>query len=70
MLEEVGNWRGWIPTGSHVIETGCDIGGGDGSLLNVKVSKKGKRFTLTNFGDTMFKSVHVFFWRIISDNVY
>ena len=53
-LKEVINWRGWIPTCSHAIGFGCEIGGGDGSVLSVYLSKKSKRFTLAKLGDVMF----------------
>ena len=68
MLKEVSNGCGWIPTRSHAIEIFCEVGGGDGSILSVKVSKKSKRFTLTKIGDTMFESVHVYFWTLIIDH--
>ena len=34
-LEEVANWHGWFPMGGHVIKIGCEIGGGDVSILSV-----------------------------------
>ena len=39
----------------------CDIGGGDGSITSVQVSKNSKRFTSTKFVDVMFKSGHIYF---------
>ena len=66
LLEECRNWCGWIPTCSHGIEIGCEIGGCDSSVLSVYVSKKSKRFILTKFGDKMFKNGNVFFWKLIS----
>ena len=68
LLKEVSNGCGWIPTRSHVIKVCCEVGGGDGSVLSVKVSKKSKRFTLTKLGDAMFESGHVFFWTLVSDH--
>ena len=35
LLEEIGNWCRWIPTCSHAIEIGSDIGVGYGSGLSV-----------------------------------
>ena len=35
MLKEVNDWCGWIPTWSHAIEIGCEVGGGNGSVLSV-----------------------------------
>ena len=51
---------------SHAIKIGCEVGGGDGSVLIVKVIKKSKRFILTKLGDAMFESGHVFFWTLVS----
>ena len=61
LFKEVSDGCGWIPTRSHAIKIFCEVGGGDGSVIGVKVSKKGKRFTLTKLGDAMFESGHVFF---------
>ena len=36
LLKEASNWCGWIPTCSHAIEIGCEVGIGDGSVLEVK----------------------------------
>ena len=68
LLKEVSNGCGWIPTCSHAIEIRCEVGGGDGSVIIVNVSKKNKPFILTKLGDTNFESGHVFFWKIVSDN--
>ena len=68
MLKEVRNGCGWIPTRSHTIKICCEVEGGDGSILSVKVSKKSKRFTLTKLGDTMFETVHVYLWTLVSDH--
>ena len=68
MLKEVRNGNGWIPTHSHAIEIFCEVRGGDGSVLSVKLSKKSKRLILTKLGDAMFESGHVFFWTLVSDN--
>ena len=46
---------------SYTIEIFCEVGGGDGSILSVKVSNKIKRFTLKKLGDAMFESGHLFF---------
>ena len=35
LLEEAGNWRGWIPMASHAIGILCEIGGGNGSVIGV-----------------------------------
>ena len=35
LLKEVINWCGWIPMYCHAIKIGCDVGGGDGSVLSV-----------------------------------
>ena len=35
LLKEASDWCGWIPTCSHTINIGCDVGGCDGSVLNV-----------------------------------
>ena len=61
ILKEFSNGCGWIPIRIHAIEICCEVGGGDGSVLSVKVSKKSKRFTLTKLGDAMFESGHIFF---------
>ena len=45
---------------SHAIEIFCEVGGGDGSILSVRVSKKSKRSALTKIGDAMFESGYVF----------
>ena len=50
------------------IEIFCEVGGGDGSVLSIKVSKKSKRFILMKLGDAMFESGHMFFWTLVSDN--
>ena len=44
-----------------MIKSFCEVGGGDGSILSVKVIKKSKRFTFMKLGDAMFESGHVFF---------
>ena len=49
-------------------QTFCEVGGGDGSVLSVKVSKKSKRFTLTKLGDAMFESNPIFFSTLVSDH--
>ena len=67
LLEKVGNWCGCIPTGNHAVENFCEIRGGDGFIISVYVIKKIERFVLIEFGDTIFKSVCVFFWALISD---
>ena len=54
LLKEVSNGCGWIPTLSHAIEIFCEVGGGDGSVISVKVGKKIKRFTLMKLGDRVF----------------
>ena len=59
-MKEVSNGCGWIPTRSHAIEIFFEVGGGDSSVLSVKVSKKSNRFTLTKLGDAMFESGNVF----------
>ena len=46
----------------------CEVGGGDGSVIIVKVSKKSRPFTLKKLGDTMFESGHVFSWTLVSDH--
>ena len=69
MLKYVSDWCGWIPTCIHVIEVGCEVGGGGGSVLGVYVIKKSNRFTLTKLGDMKFESGHVFVWELVSDNV-
>ena len=68
LLKEVSNGCGWIPTCSRAIEILCEGGGGDGSILSVKVSKKSKRITLIKLGDAMFESIRVFFWTLVSDH--
>ena len=68
LLKEVSNGCGWIPTRSHAIKICPDGGGGDGSVISVKVSKKSKRFTLTKIGDAVFDSGRVFLWTLISDH--
>ena len=67
-LKEVSNGCGWIPMRSHAIEICCEVGGGDGSVISVKTSKKIKWLTLTKLGDAMFESGHVFFWTLVSDH--
>ena len=59
LFKEVSDGCGWIPTHSHAIKNFCEVGGGDGSVLSVKVSKKSKRFTLTKLGDAIFESGYV-----------
>ena len=68
LLKEVRNECGWIPTRSHAIKILCEVGGGDVSVLSIKVSNKSKRFTFTIIGDAIFESVHVFFWTLVSDH--
>ena len=68
LLEEVSDWCEWIPTCGHAIKIGCEIGGGDGSILSVYTRKTSKRFTLTKLGDTMFESGRVLFWIFVSDH--
>ena len=68
MLKEVSNWCGWIPTCSHVLGIGCEVGGGDGYVLIIQVSNNSKSFTLAKLGDEMSESGHVFFWTLFSDN--
>ena len=68
LLKEVRKGCGWIPMHSHAIEIFCEVGGGGGSVLSLKVSKKSKRFTLTKLGDGMFESGRVFFWTLGSDH--
>ena len=70
MLKEVSNGCGWIPMCSHAIEICFEVRGGDGSALSVNVSKNNKRFIWKKFGDAIFESVRVFFWKIVSDNGY
>ena len=67
-MKEVRNGCGWIPTRSHAIEILCEVGGGDVSVISIKVSNKSKRFTLTKLGYAMFESGHVFFWTLVSDH--
>ena len=68
MLEEVVNWREWIPTGSHAIRIGYEIMLNDGSVLSVYMIKKSKRFILGKNCDTMFNIGHIFLWTLISDH--
>ena len=68
LLKEVINGCGWIPTFNHAIEICCEVGGGDGSILSVKVSTKSKRVTLIKVVDAMFESGHVFFWTLVIDH--
>ena len=42
------------------IEICYEVGGFNGSVVSVKVSKKSNQFTLTKLGDVMFESGHVF----------
>ena len=70
MLKQVRNWCGWIPTYSHAIKIGCEVGGGDGSVLSVYETKKSNWPTLEKLGDEMFESGHVLFWTIVSDHGY
>ena len=65
MLKEISNRCGWIPIRSYTIKICCEVGGGDGSILNVKVSKKIKRFILKKLGDAMFEIGHLFFWNLL-----
>ena len=58
----------WIPTCSHAIKISWEVGGGDGSVHSVQVSKKSKRFTLIKPGDTMFESGRIFFQTLVSDH--
>ena len=60
LSKEVSNGCGWIPMHSHAIGIFCKVGGGDGSVLSVKMSKNSKQFTLTKLGDAMFESGCVF----------
>ena len=53
---------------SHAIKIGCEVRGGNGSVLSVEVSKKVKQSTLTKLGDAMFYSGHVFFWTLFCDH--
>ena len=48
ILKEVCNGCGWIPTRSHAIKICCEVGGGDGSVLSVKASKKSNRVALSH----------------------
>ena len=68
MLKEVRNGCGWIPMCSHAFKIVCEVGGGDGSVISVKVSKNSKRLTLKKLGDAMFESGRVFFWTLVSDH--
>ena len=68
LLKEVSNGCGWIPTRSHAIKIFCEVVGGDGYVLSVKVSEKSKRFIFAKLGDSMFESGHVFFRTLFSDN--
>ena len=68
LLKEVRNGYGWVLTCSHAIEIFCEIGGDDGYVLSLKVSKKSKWFALTKLGDAMFESGDVFFWTLVSDH--
>ena len=52
------------------IQKFCEVGGGDSSVLTVKVSKKTKRFTFMKLGDAMFESGRVFFCTLVSDHGY
>ena len=51
-----------------MIEIGCEVGGGDGSVLSVYVSNNSKQFKLVKLGDAIFESGRVFLWRLISDH--
>ena len=68
MLKEVSNGCGWIPTRSHATEICCEVGGGDGYVLGVNVSKKINQFKWTKLGDAMFESGHLFLWTLVSDH--
>ena len=69
-MKGVSNGCECIPTRSHTIKIFCEVGGGDGYVLSVKVSKNSKRLKLTKLGDAMFESGHVFFWKLVSDRGY
>ena len=68
LLKDFSNFCGWIPTCSHAIGIGYEVGRCVGSVFSAYVTKKSKWFKLTNLGNAMCESGHVFFWTLVSDH--